>query len=320
MARQTLGLAGDPGSLAGLGRAASREKGLTGRKPRLLWRLPVWLASNGIRFWRSPDPPTLKRAFRALGLSVLLVTGYVLLGSLVLRAQYNAPLHSRNLLPEIGARLVLGTGPLVPVTRRAGWFLESISAIGVAMLGYLLVAFLRPFVARPAAPSEHARAHDLLRLYGASSLSYFALAEDKSLYFGQRVEGVIAFRVANEVAVVCGDPAVAAEHLPALVEEFKGFCFRNGWELCLYEVAADHKSAYEQSGMRTLKIGEDAWIDLQAFTLKGKPIADIRHAISKVERDGLIFLVIAPGGDLARAHRLLGPDAADCGGADAWRF
>jgi lysylphosphatidylglycerol synthetase-like protein (DUF2156 family) len=46
---------------------------------------------------------------------------------------------------------------------------------------------------------------------------------------------------------------------------------------------------YEALGLRTLKIGEDAWIDLAQFTLKGKPIADVRHAIAKIERDQLRF-------------------------------
>lgn len=248
-------------------------------------------------FQASADPPALTRAFRALGLSLLLVCSYALLGSLVLRTQYNPALQRGNLLRELGARLVLGTGPLQPTTRRAEWFLESFSVIAVAMLGYLLVAFLRPLIVRPAVSSEHVRAHALLRKYGGSSLSYFALAGDKSLYFGERVEGVIAFRVAVEVAVVCGDPIVAPEHLGALLDEFARFCFRHGWELCLYEVGADYQAVYEQLGMRTLKIGEDAWIDLQTFTLKGKPISDIRHAIAKVERDGVVVQTFAPGED-----------------------
>lgn len=256
------------------------------------------LALAGVLIWqrdafRAPaDPPTLARAFRALALSIVLLVLYALLGGLAMRHHFAPPAEPGTLLQELGARLLLGVGPLQPASRRAYWFLDSFSVIGVAMLAYLLGAFLRPFVAPHAAPEERARALDLLRRYASSSLSYFALLPGKSLYFGRNVEGLVAFRVANAVAVACGDPIVAPEHLKALLDEFMQHCAAHGWDVCFYEVRASNLHIYQALGLRTLKIGEDAWIDLSSFTLKGKPIADIRHAVSKIERDGLHFAVL----------------------------
>lgn len=88
---------------------------------------------------------------------------------------------------------------------------------------------------------------------------------------------------------MCGDPIVAAEDLAALLHEFTELCAQSGWEPCFYEVQTEHLAAYAELGFHTLKIGEDAWIDLRQFTLKGKPIADIRHAVSKIEREGVTF-------------------------------
>ena len=250
----------------------------------LLWQRGLFVAG--------PDRPAISRAFGALLLSVFGLLVYALVGSFLLRAQFAPSVTAVTTLQELGARLVLNVGPLHPISRRALWFLQSFSVIGVAMLAYLLGAFLHPIVAVPAASSDRERALDLLHRYAASSLSYFAVMPDKSLYFGREVEGLIAFRVAADVAVVCGDPIVAPDHLQRLLAEFMRHCARQGWELCLYEVQAVHLHVYQALGFRTLKIGEDAWIDLPNFTLKGKPIADVRHACSKIERDGLTFEVL----------------------------
>jgi phosphatidylglycerol lysyltransferase len=270
-------------------------KGLDWEEASAALALAAVLGWQRDAFQARSDPPTVRRAFAALGWGIVILVVYTLLGSYLLRSSFAAPWNIGTVMQEVGARLLLGTGPLQPVTRRAGWFLDSLSVVGVALLAYVVTAFLRSFVAPRAAPNEREQAQALLRRYGISSLSYFALMPDKSLFFGCGVEGVIAYAVASDVAVVCGDPIVAPQNLAQLVHEFMQHCVRHGWHVCLYEVQEQHVPVYAAHGLSTLKIGEDAWIDLRAFTLKGKPIADIRHAISKVERDGLSFKQVGPG-------------------------
>lgn len=259
------------------------------------------LGLSGLLLWRQrdfravSDPPTLARAVRALALSLVGLLVYTLIGGAMLQSQFAGGLAWSALFAELGARLLLTTGPLQPQTHRAFWFLESFSVVGVTLLAYLIGAFLRPLVSRPAARHEHEQARELLRSYATSSLAYFALLPDKSLYFGRDIAGVIPYRVAANVAVVCGDPIVAPENLPALLHEFGEQCARSGWELCFYEVQAAQLATYAELGFHTLKIGEDAWIDLKQFSLKGKPIADIRHAVSKIEREGVSFRVLSQG-------------------------
>lgn len=63
--------------------------------------------------------------------------------------------------------------------------------------------------------------------------------------------------------------------------------------------ASTYLEAYEALRFRTLKIGEEAWIDLPGFTLKGSAISDIRHAVNKIVRDGVTFHVLDPVRDAA---------------------
>lgn len=258
------------------------------------------LALVGLLWWQRAafraraDAPTLRRAFAALIWSGIGFAAYVVVGSYLLRRQFAAPATVDQLVREVGARLALNVGPLIPRSRRANWFLESISAYGATILTYLVAAFLRPIVAPTAAEPERERTHALLKRYGRSSLSPFALLPDKSVYFGRSVEGVVAFRVAGGVAVVCGDPIVAPELLADLLAEFSAYCAEQGWEICVYEPQAAAIATYKALGLHALKIGEDAWINLRTWTLKGKAIADVRHAVAKIERDGVQFRLLDP--------------------------
>lgn len=258
------------------------------------------LILTGILFWQreafraGAHAPSYRRALGTLAWGLLIVCGYGVLGLLLVRGQFATPWSWRDAAGEMIARLLLSHGPLVPRTHRAAWLLESWSIFGVALLGYGLLALLRPWIAAPASAAERARARDLVQRYGRSSLAPFALTADKSLYFGQRVEGLIAYRVAGGVAVVCGDPLVADDCLAALLAEFEHYCLLQGWNLCCYEAGDRHLETYAALGLRALKIGEDAWIDVQRFTLQGRRIADVRHAVAKIERDGLQFQILDP--------------------------
>lgn len=257
------------------------------------------LTIAGLLFWRRSafqaraDAPSLRRALVAVGLGLGGLLLYTLAGGWLLRAQLAPAPQPGALLSELGARLLLGVGPLQASSWRARWFLESLSVTGVALLSYLIGALLRPIIVGPASPGEREQARTIVERDGDSSLAPFALTDDKSLYLGQRVDGLIAFRVAGDVAVVCGDPIVAAEGLDELLYEFIGYCERQGWDICFYETQGGQLAVYEAHGLHTLKIGEDAWIDLASFSLKGKPIADIRHAVSRAERDGTQFRLLA---------------------------
>ena len=99
----------------------------------------------------------------------------------------------------------------------------------------------------------------------------------------------MAYRVAGRVAVVCGDPIAAPEHVGKLAQTFVGFCARQDWRACFYEVQPRHLPDYAPLGFEAVKIGEDAWIELSKFTLKGPAVANVRHAVSKIMRDGLTF-------------------------------
>ena len=65
----------------------------------------------------------------------------------------------------------------------------------------------------------HART--LVNLYSQNPSAYLTLEDDKLLYFGHKVDGVIPYGVVGSTIVINGDPICADSDFPVLLAEFK---------------------------------------------------------------------------------------------------
>ena len=68
----------------------------------------------------------------------------------------------------------MGDPDLVPRTRHARWFLDSLGLISISGIGYALFSLYRPVLYRfRVHPSERDLAREILAAYGRSALDYF---------------------------------------------------------------------------------------------------------------------------------------------------
>ena len=77
-----------------------------------------------------------------------------------------------------------------------------------------------------------------------------------------------------------GDPCGG----PALLREFARFAHRHGWRIAAIGVGGDHVATYEALGLRTLYIGDEAFVDPRAFSLEGRPIRKVRQSVTRLRR------------------------------------
>lgn len=86
--------------------------------------------------------------------------------------------------------------------------------------GCILAAILcavRPWIQKQAHGSQEIQhARTLLNLYSQNPCSYLALEDDKCLYFGHSVDGVLPYGTVGDTIVVNGDPVCRDEDFPAL--------------------------------------------------------------------------------------------------------
>ncbi|HET8912734.1 MAG TPA: DUF2156 domain-containing protein, partial [Ktedonobacteraceae bacterium] len=123
--------------------------------------------------------------------------------------------------------------------------------------------------------------------YGTNSISYFSLDDDKTYFFSKSGKSVISYVLEGSVAVVAGDPIGPESEIQEVMEEFMAFCHTQDWTVVFWQVRDNLAEMYRSFGLRLFKIGEDAVINAQNFTLKGGAMANVRSSAKRAEKDGL---------------------------------
>jgi len=131
------------------------------------------------------------------------------------------------------------------------------------------------------------QANKQIRLYGTNSISYFALDSDKSYFFSASGKAVISYVLEGSTAVVAGDPIGPEGERIEILQQFITFCNEQDWTIVFWQIQDQFKPLYQAAGLHALKIGEDAVIDVQNFTLKGGAMANVRTSAKRAEKDGL---------------------------------
>src|SRR5215216_487238 len=165
---------------------------------------------------------------------------------------------------------------LQPVTGFGRYFVDSIYVISATTVGCALFMLLRPVLNRHLqTEEEHARAWDIVRAHGRTSLARYALLSDK-WFFITPGGSLISYVVENRVALALGDPIGPKEDVEAAVSSFKDFCSKNDWLPAFYQVSPTYLKTYEALDFQALMIGHEAIVDLASFSLAGSENKTLR--------------------------------------------
>ena len=128
---------------------------------------------------------------------------------------------------------------------------------------------------------------ELIRYYGCHTLAFFGLAPENLHFLAPDEEGLVNYRLVNNVAIVLGDPVCKPESVERVTRSFLNFCAFRHWHVAFYQVYPDHLATYRDLKLRAFKIGEEAIINPQTFTLKGSAMANVRTSSRRAEREGV---------------------------------
>ncbi|GHU40363.1 hypothetical protein FACS1894111_00890 [Clostridia bacterium] len=143
-------------------------------------------------------------------------------------------------------------------------------------------------------PSDEKRAREIVLKYGQNSASYLALEKDKSLYFGEHTEGVIAYGVVDNCLIVQADPICADEDFIPFLSEFNMFCRENDYHLLFMSTSDKYLEEYKKMGFVHVKCGEEARIDLSTYQLAGGKMARLRPEINHAVKKGVTVAEYKP--------------------------
>src|SRR5438477_6457677 len=128
---------------------------------------------------------------------------------------------------------------------------------------------------------------ELMRGYGSNSLAFFGLAPENRHFLTPDGTGLVNYRLVSNVAVVLGDPVCSSEVYEQVTQSFLDFCAHQKWCVAFYQAASEHLAAYRARNLHAFKMGEEAILYPQTFTLRGSAMANVRISSRRAERDGV---------------------------------
>ncbi len=232
------------------------------------------------------DPPSLLAAFWFVPGYLLLVLLYGVVAMLVRSDKIDPGLSVGGVLRTIYGGLVGIPGPYTYRSEFLDDFFPK-SLIALGCLGLVVLAWLifRPIVQRPHVSAEEAEhAVRLVRQYGWDTLAYFALRDDKSLFFSSDGEAMVPYAYLHGHALVSADPIGAPESIDLVLDEFLAFCAERGWRVAFLGAREEEAPRYEARGLSTMYMGDEAIIRCDRFTLHGQRMKKVREAVNRVAR------------------------------------
>jgi lysyl-tRNA synthetase, class II len=230
----------------------------------------------------------------------LATVAYGVVGLLVNQGDVAADLGPLALLEQAG-RMAVGLGASVPLHGRFGRaFPASVAAVLFTGVAFLLVRLLAPASRPGGAGTGDQPALAALTAASTDSLAYFALREDRAVVGA--AGALVSYRGVGTVALAAGDPLGPPAGWPAAIAAFRAEAVRQGRVAAVIGCGAGAAARYAEAGLRTLYLGDEAVIDLEAFSLEGRPMRIVRQSWNRARRAGLTCQ-IARSGELDAATR-----------------
>lgn len=180
------------------------------------------------------------------------------------------------------------------LTGNAPRFLRaSVGAAGVLLVFYL-IKLLQPATALPSRSptTTDLEAAQWIAKRSTDPAAYLALLGDKSLLFDDDHEGFVMYRRSGRTWVAMAGPIGPRANCAELAWKYRELVSRNGGRPAFYEIGADDLPLVLELGLTPYKLGEQAYVPLEDFSLEGSARKDLRYSHRRAQRDGCTFEII----------------------------
>jgi lysyl-tRNA synthetase, class II len=269
-------------------------KGLDFEEALVGWAVAALLYCGRGQFNVDQEPITLRSAVWRVPLIGTLCIGLVVIADWVDHGRLK---FGSKLLGESSALLRFKQGTDHFERHSAGAFGHDIHfawiPLGVHFMeigALLLVAYVifRPLAAPRSWPSASVRrlAVEVVREHGQDTLSFFKLRPDKHYFFNDDRTAFVAYRVEAGTLLLSGDPVGPTEAFADLLLQVRGFARSRGLKLAAVGASEQLVKIYDELGLQALYIGDEAIVELNKFSLEGRPIRKVRQSVSRLTKAG----------------------------------
>jgi lysyl-tRNA synthetase class 2 len=155
----------------------------------------------------------------------------------------------------------------------------------ILVLAYALFRPLAPPRSLPCGEERQA-AIELVHAHGRDTLAFFKLRQDAQYHFSRDRSAFLGYRVSNRVLLIAGDPVGAPEAVPDLVRDTCAFAETRGLRIAALGASSALLAVYREAGLKALYIGDEAIVDVGAFSLEGRTIRKVRQSVARLEAAG----------------------------------
>ena len=239
-------------------------------------------------FAGASDPPSTRRGLWTLTLGGAAVLVYATVGLYLLDKDFREPTAlAESAWAAVRLLFTLSAPNIEPATRHGRWFVESVRFAALGVTAVAVVQIVATLAVRPSRRQhDRARVEALLSRFASTSLAPFHLLEDKSWFFASDGDAFVGYKVVGTTAVALGEPVGRPGSQGLAMGEFVAFCDRNGWAPAFHQCTPVGAALAARADLRSLKIGEEAIIDLNAWDLAAPGNKALRSAIRRIERGG----------------------------------
>ncbi len=174
-------------------------------------------------------------------------------------------------------------------------FLRASVAVMATLMVVGVTRLIRPAVPIPMAPTDQELAvAERVVAKSSEADAHLVFLRDKSLLFNDARTGFVMYGVAGRSWVSMGDPVAPASEVADLTARFVDLAVRHGGWPVFYKVGREQLYLYLDFGLALAKLGEEARVKLEDFSLDGPKRRNIRRVWRKAVDDGCRFELVPP--------------------------
>ena len=171
-------------------------------------------------------------------------------------------------------------------------FLRASVAVTIVTLAIAVRQLLRPVLLRPSRERMDPAA-DIDRAVALQprTAAYLAYLGDKLFLWNESRSAFLMYAVQGRSCIALGEPIGAPAAAHDLIGRFLAMARTYDLTPVFYEASGDRLTDFVEFGLAMVKVGEEARVPLERFTLTGSRFKALRAAVNQAERHGIRFRV-----------------------------
>ncbi len=179
------------------------------------------------------------------------------------------------------------------ITRDAPRFLRATTAAIVVLLLFGMLKLFYPVSPKSEAGSitDMEKAEPIIK-NSRKTYANLALLGDKAFLFSEKQNAFLMYGIEKRSWVALADPVGPEEEWDELIWQFRETADRYGGWSVFYGIENKHIDFYLDLGLTFLKLGEEARVPLQNFSLEGADKKDFRNVRNRFEKEEITLEII----------------------------